>query len=162
MSEILLNFLTPELSRSGRTRLVAPNSVCHEEAFRYLLQAEAKRSHRSGQGYHILLVYRADPHGSMTPMHSYVSGIVLDALAASLRETDYIGWYREGHIIGGVLTVVEQDSIADVLRRVHQRFKEVLVAKLGTEESSCFHFRLCQQHELQVLESEMLTMMTVQ
>jgi hypothetical protein len=162
MSEIFLNFLTPELSQSGRSRLVAQNRIYHEEAFRYLLKAEAKRSHRSGQGYHILLVYRADTHRLITPMHSYVSGIVLDALAAGLRETDYIGWYREGHIVGGVLTVVEQDSIPDVFRRVHQRFKEVLLARLGTEESSCFHFRLCQQHELQDLESEMLTMMTVQ
>ena len=157
MSELLLNFFTPEgFSRSGSSRSVTQNSVCHEEAFRYLLQAEAKRSQRSGQRYHILLIYRGDAQGSITPMHSYVSTVVLDALAQSLRETDYMGWYREGHIIGGVLTVVGQDSIADVFERVQQRLKGILLTRLGCEESGCFRFRLCQQHELQDLEARFL------
>ena len=162
MSEVFLNLFTPDGShRSGASRLVRQNGVCHEDAFHYLLKAEAKRSQRSGQNYHILLVYRSQAQGSITPMHVYVSGVVLDALAQSLRETDYIGWYREGQVIGGVLTVVGQDSIAEVFKRVQQRMKEVLIAKLGSEESQCFHLRLCQQHELQEFESEVLTM-TVQ
>src|ERR1044071_7933925 len=109
IGEGVMNLFSPQLSRSGRSRLVAQNSVCQEDAFHYLLQAEAKRSQRSGQGYHILLVYRSEAQGSITPMHSFVSSVVLGALAGSLRETDYIGWYREGQIIGGVLTVVGQD-----------------------------------------------------
>jgi len=162
MSEVFLNLFTPEkLGGQGRNRFVTQNSVCHEDAFRYLLQAEAKRSQRSGQGYHILLIYRSEAPGSITPMHAYVSAVVLDALAQSLRETDYIGWYREGHIIGGVLTVVGQDSIADVVKRVQQYLKDVLRAKLGLEESRCFHLMLCQQHELQKFDSGILTM-TVQ
>ena len=84
--------------------------------------------------------------------------VVLDALARSLRETDYIGWYRDGHIIGGVLTVVGQDSIADVFKRVQPRVKDALVPKLGSEESGRFHLRLCQQHELQDFESGILPM----
>jgi hypothetical protein len=158
MSEVLLNLFTPELNRSGRSRFVTQNSVCHEDAFHYLLQAEAKRSQRSGQGYHILLVYRSEAEGLITPMHAYVSAVVLDALVRSLRETDYIGWYREGHIIGGVLTVVGQDSISEVFKRVQQRVKDTLLAKLGSEESRCFHLRLCQQDELQEFEAGILPM----
>ena len=162
MGEMFLNVFAPDgLSRSARSRLVTQNSVCHEDAFRYLLQAEAKRSQRSGQGYHVLLIYRTELQGAVTRMHSYVSTVVLDALAQSLRETDYIGWYREGQIVGGVLTVVGQDSIVDVFKRVQQRLKEILAAKLGSEESGCFHLRLCQQHELQAFEADVLTM-TVQ
>ncbi len=158
MSEVLLNLFTPEgFSRSRNGRSVTQNSVCHEEAFRYLLQAEAKRSQRSGQTYQILLIYRIEVTGSVTPMHSNVSAVVLDALAQSLRETDYIGWYREGQIIGGVLTVVGQDSIADVFKRVQQQLKGILLAKLGSEESGCFQFRLCQQHELPDFEAGFLT-----
>jgi hypothetical protein len=162
MSEVFLNLFTPEkLGGQGRNRFVTQNSVCHEDAFRYLLQAEAKRSQRSGQGYHILLIYRSEAQGSITPMHAYVAAVVLDALAQSLRETDYIGWYREDHIIGGVLTVVGQDSIADVVKRVQQHLKDTLCAKLGSEESRCFDLRLCQQHELQEFDSGIMTM-TVQ
>jgi hypothetical protein len=162
MSEVFLNFFTPErVHEAGRSHLVTKNSVCPEDAFHYLLQSEARRSQRSGQGYHILLVYRREAEGSITPMHSYVSAIVLDALVASVRETDYIGWYRQGHIIGSVLTVVGQDSIADVFKRVEQRLKDVLLAKLGSEETKCFHFTLCRQHELQDFESGILAV-TVQ
>ena len=162
MSDVFLNLFTPDgFHRSQASHSVTQNGVCHEDAFHYLLKAEAKRSQRSGQNYHILLAYRSQAQGSITPMHVHVSRVVLQALAQSLRETDYIGWYREGHIVGGVLTVVGQDSVADVFKRVQQRFKEVLIAQLGSEESQCFHLRLCQQHELQHFESEVL-MMTVQ
>ena len=162
MSEVFLNLFTPEtLVGSPKSRFVTQSSVCHEDAFRYLLQAEAKRSQRSGQGYRILLIYRGEAQGSITPMHPNVSAVVLDALAQGLRETDYIGWYREGHVIGGVLTVVGQDSITDVVKRVQQHVRNVLRAKLGSEESRCFHLRLCQQHELQEFDSGILTM-TVQ
>jgi hypothetical protein len=154
MSEVFLNLFTPDgYGRTGSGRSVTQNSVCHEDAFRYLLHAEAKRSQRSGQGYHILLIYRSEVQGSITPMHSYVSTIVLDALAHNLRETDYIGWYREGHIIGGVLTVVGQDSISEVFKRVQQRLLDILLTKMGSEESRCFRFRLCQQNELQDVET---------
>jgi hypothetical protein len=128
------------------------NSVCHEEAFRYLLEAEYKRSQRTGQGYHILLIYRSELQGSITPMHSYVSTVVLEALAGSLRETDYIGWYREGQIVGGVLTVVEPDSITEVHNRIQKQVTEILQAKLGWEESKYFYVQLCRQHELQGFE----------
>src|SRR5690242_19354119 len=84
MSEVILNLFTPErFHEAGRSHSVTKNSVCPEDAFHYLLQSEAKRSKRSGQGYHILLVYRSEAQGSITPMHSYVSAIVLDALVAS-------------------------------------------------------------------------------
>jgi hypothetical protein len=162
MSELFVSLFTPDgQHRAARNRSITPGSVYHEEAFHYLLKAEAKRSQRSGQGYHILLVYRSEAQGVITPMHVYVSGVVLDALAHSLRETDYIGWYRDGHVIGGVLTVVGQDSIADVFKRVQQRLEEILFAKLGSEESRSFHLGLCQQHELHDFEAGVLAM-TVQ
>jgi len=161
MSEIFHSLFAPEkLNRSGSSCLF-PNNVCHEDAFHYLLQAEARRSQRSGKGYHILLVYSANSQGAISPMHASVSAILLDELAQSLRETDYVGWYREDRIIGGVLTVVEQGSIIDPFKRVQQRLTAVLLSKLGSEGSSCFHFRLCRHHELQDFDSETRTILTV-
>ena len=128
------------------------NSVCHEEAFRYLLQAEYKRFQRTGQGYHILLLYRGEAQDQALPIQSHCSTVVFDALSQSLRETDYIGWYREGHIIGGVLTVSEPDSIIEVHKRIHERVTKTLHNRLGSEESQSFHVKLCRQHELQDFE----------
>ena len=156
MSELFFNLFTPEVLDGERSRSITQNSICREEAFHYLLQAESKRSERSGQAYHIILIYRLTVPGTLNPMHSYVSGIVFDALAQSLRQTDYIGWYRENHVIGGVLTVVEQDSIADVFERVQRRLKGILITKCGFEESECIRFKLCRQHELQDFVDDIL------
>ena len=139
-------------SRKINQHWLTQSSVCHEEAFRYLLQAEYKRYQRTGQGYHILLVYRGERQDQVLPMHSSSATVVLDALSQGLRETDYIGWYREGHIIGGVLTVSEPDSITEAHSRIHRRVTETLHNKLGWEESQYFHIRLCRQHELQGFE----------
>jgi hypothetical protein len=149
VSELFFNLFTTHQGPLVRNRTVKQNSVCHENAFHYLLQAEAKRSQRSGHSYHIVFVYRSEVQGAIMPMPSNVSSVLFDALAESLRDTDYIGWYREGRVIGGVLTVVGQDSIAEVRQRIHQRVMELLKAKLGSEESNHFHITLCRQDELQ-------------
>jgi hypothetical protein len=153
MSELFLKLFTPEVLQAGRSRSIQQNSICQEEAFHYLLHAESKRSERTGQAYHIILIYRVEGHGTLKPMHSYVSAIVFDALTQSLRQTDYIGWYRENHVIGGVLTVVEEDSIADVFERIQRRLKDILLSTCGLEESKYFRFELCRQHEMQDLNA---------
>ena len=150
MSTILVDLIsTNRFCKSAKVDSnLTQNGICHEEAFRYLLQAESKRSKRSGHGYHILLVYRTDVHGAVARMDSAVASGVLDALARSLRETDYIGWYREGCIAGGVLTVVGQDAMGDVHARVQQRLKEILQTNVDGEKNGYFQIQLCRQHEL--------------
>jgi hypothetical protein len=127
------------------------NSICQEEIFRYLLQAEQKRSKRSGHNYYVLLVYRIDDEGIVVRMDSYVASEILDALARSLRETDYVGWYREGYVAGGVLTVVGPDSVEDVHEHVQRRLKEIIQHNVG-KESGSFQVKLCRQHELRGVE----------
>ena len=154
MGTVLVNLFSMERSN----KLAQPVSnfkqsgIFHEEAFRYLLEAESKRSKRSGHGYHLLLVYHTDVHGSVAQMDSDAASGVIDALVRSLRETDYIGWYREGRIAGGVLTVVGQDSVGDVHDRVQRRLKEILQANVGGDKNGHFQIRLCRQDELQGIE----------
>jgi len=91
-------------------------------------------------------------HGAVAQMDSDIASWVLDALARSLRETDYIGWYREGCIAGGVLTVVGQDSVGDVHARFQRRLEEILHANVGGDKNGHFKIRLCRHHELQGIE----------
>ena len=127
------------------------DAVCQEEAFRYLLEAEHKRAERSGHRYYILFAYRTDEQGMVVRMNTYIANEVFDALARSLRETDYIGWYREGHIAGGVLTVVGPDSVGDVHQRVQRRLKEINQS-YADKKGGSFQIRLCRQHELQAID----------
>ena len=104
------------------TRSVAYN----EKAFRYLLESESKRSERSGHLYQILLVYRTNAQGAIVRMDPDIAKTVIAALSRSLRDTDYIGWYRAECVVGGVLTVVGRDSVADLFNRLRPRLREIL------------------------------------
>ena len=151
MNSVLVN-LTSKIKFHKSTRRVSDYTqvgFCQEETFRYLLEAEHKRAQRTGHGYYVLLVYRTDDKGMVVRMDSYVANEVLDALARSLRETDYIGWYRQGHIAGGVLTVVGPDSVGDVHKRVERYLSHITRNYADHEERGSFQTRLCRQHELQ-------------
>jgi len=135
----------------GRTTLTRSGTY-NEEAFRRLLVNEVKRSERSGHFYRILLVYNTNAQGVIVRMDSNVAKTVTVALARCLRDTDYIGWYREGRVVGAVLTVLERDSVADVFNRLRPRLEEILRTELCLWESSGLLIRLCQYPELEGTE----------
>jgi hypothetical protein len=123
-----------------------------QETFRYLLESESKRSERSGHFCKILLVYWTDAQGRIVQMDSHVGKTVMAALSRSLRETDYIGWYRDGRIVGAVLTVPVQESMAQVSSRLQERLAEVLQSELSIEENRRLQTRVCLHHELEGIE----------
>ena len=125
----------------------------NQEIFRYLLESESMRSERSGHFCQILLVHWTDAQGRIVLMDSYVAKTVLAALSRSLRETDYTGWYRDGRIVGAVLTVLVQESMAQVVSHLQKRLAEVLQSELSIEESRRLQIRVCLHHELEGIES---------
>ena len=121
----------------------------NEQAFRCLLFNESKRSKRSGHSFTILLIYSTDKQGLIVQMDRDMADTVVKALFRSHRETDYIGWYREGRIVGGVLTVLAQDSAVEVSGRLQQRVMDILRAGVSVEENSHLQIRVYQPHELE-------------
>ena len=88
-----------------------PAAVYNEEAFQYLLALEYKRFARSQRPFVLALIEEAAvPEPS--PIAPAVGPQVFAALAHSLRETDVIGWYREGRVVGALLT-----HLGDTARR---------------------------------------------
>lgn len=123
-----------------------------EQAFQYLLACESKRSERSGYSFNILLIYSTDKQGLIVQMNRDMADTVATALFRTLRETDYIGWYREGRIVGGVLTVLGQDSAVEVSVRIQQRVMEILGVDVSVEKNSRLRIRICQLHALDGIE----------
>jgi hypothetical protein len=130
-------------------------SVHHhnEEAFRYLLATEGKRSERSGRSFYVLFMYLAGPEGAAVRMDDKVTSRLLPAFSGVLRETDYIGWYRNDHIVGGVLTTLEDHSAEEVSCRIEQRFVRGLRGSFPAEEVSRFRFHFIRSQELERVES---------
>lgn len=126
----------------------------NEEAFRYLLSSESKRSVRSRYSFKILLVYSFDKQGLIVQMDREVLDTVAEALFRTVRETDYIGWYLEGRIVGGVLTLLGQDSEVEVSARIQQRLMEIFRAEVSVEKNGRLQIRICQHHELGELSTE--------
>ena len=149
-ADVLNVFGTSKLRRAASLKTEpAQFSVYNEEPFRHLLLTELKRSQRSGHSFQVLLVYREDKEGVVASMDSYGAAVVLNGLWRCIRETDYIGWYRQGHVLGGVLTVVGRESVADVNDRVQSRLWQTLHAELSAEECRCIRIRVCQPHEIE-------------
>lgn len=132
---------------------ISNSGAYNEKAFRYLLASESKRSERSGYSFTILLIYSADKQGLIVPMDFEVADTVVKALFRSLRETDYVGWYLDGRIVGAVLTVLGQDSAMAVSGHIRQRLKEMLRVEVSVEESSRLQIRVFQQHELEGIDT---------
>ena len=139
-------------SLNGLTRF-SQTRVYNQQAFRRLLFSESKRSERSGRSFKILLIYSTDKQGLIVPMDRHVADTVVKALFRTLRETDYIGWYLKGRIVGGVLTVQGEDSAVEVSGRIQQRVMEILRVKLPVEKNSRLQIRVCQHGELKGIES---------
>ena len=100
-----------------------------EEAFRYLLAIERKRGERSGRPFFLLLV-DLKRHDGDVGMDVDVATQVFSGLARALRDTDFIGWYREGRIVGAVLTQLTDFADSQIPRIVGQRIKNELFVHL--------------------------------
>ena len=120
----------------------------NEKAFQFLLGSEAKRSERSGYVCQILLVSRTDITGNAIKMNDDMAQTIMSSLSQCLRETDYVGWYREGFVAGGVLTVIGPDASPGLFQHIQARLTALLRFELGEEVAGQFRIRLCQCQEL--------------
>ncbi len=98
----------------------------NEEAFRYFLAAERKRSERSGHPFLLLLVELKEEPGASLRIHPVMGAKIFSRLWACLRETDCVGWYREERIAGAVLTPLGDTPQLDVCQAVVQRVTAAL------------------------------------
>lgn len=155
ISSGFINMISASRSREAIAGVAScsESGAYNEEAFRHLLTIESKRSDQSGRYWQILLVYWTDAQGRIVQMSSDVARRVIAASVNSFRETDYVGWYRDGHIIGAVLTVLAKEAMTQVSTNLQPRLEDTLRAKIGVEENSHLQIRVCQPHELNGFES---------
>ena len=154
MSSVFSNMFSASRLSEAMTGMASfsQRGAYNQEAFRYLLESESKRSERSGHFCQILLVYWTDAQGRIVPMDSHVAKTVMAELPRSLRETDYIGWYRDGRIVGAVLTILVQESMAPVASHLLKRLAEVLQSELSIEASRRLQFRVHPHDGLEGIE----------
>ena len=114
-----------------------------EAAFRYLLDADRKRVERSQRAIILLLVSLRQSPGRSMQLNDATGAALLNGLAASIREVDFAGWFREGRVLGAVLP---QPAGADRQRRAEfaQRIITALMRALPAEVAPKLHVRVIQ------------------
>lgn len=98
--------------------------VYNEPAFQYLLDIERRRA--EGTRHPFLLMLIECDHG---PSPRVSPERLLPVVCRSVRETDFVGWYRQGTVVGATLT---QDGRRGALR-ASQIVRERIVKALGSE-----------------------------
>jgi hypothetical protein len=111
----------------------------NQAMFRHLLMLERKRFERSGRPFLLLLAELRKPLQTETHFESKVAGRLFDALWQSLRETDFVGWYRDRRVVGAVLTQPIETAGANTARAIRERLSEALCEKLAPQIAVRLH-----------------------
>lgn len=99
--------------------------VLEEESFKALLALERRRVERSRKPFVLMLL---DASATLTSSSAdQILRQMLTALNSSIRETDFVGWYETGAILGVLFTEIDpssESSVSEVLRVKIQKVLE--------------------------------------
>src|SRR5712691_1183366 len=119
----------------------------NEEAFRYLLTIERKRSERSGCPFLLLLIDLKEQDGTSARLDSMVASNLFSNLWLCLRDTDCVGWYHEERVAGAVLTELRNGRAMEVSGLIGKRVGERLYERLPSDVARRLRVRIYQHPE---------------
>jgi hypothetical protein len=105
----------------------------NEEAFQHLLSIEFKRSRRSKRPFLLLLLDFEEQSGTSEDIAPQVASTLFSCLARCLRETDFIGWYRQGRVVGVVLTQFKKVPGTEISHVVAQKVRDAMLGSLSAD-----------------------------
>ncbi|HXC33698.1 MAG TPA: sugar transferase [Verrucomicrobiae bacterium] len=124
--------LTVTGNYSRQTDNQEPEGLLAENVFHSMLTLERRRAERSGKPF-VLMLLDANLE---TGVAEGILRQAVEILVASKRETDLVGWYKRGAIVGVIFAEVnlgENAPIADVLR---DKVETVFVKHLGRDRAA--------------------------
>jgi hypothetical protein len=126
---VLRSLEEPDQGSCEIARNLGIGTAYNQQAFRYFLAHERRRSERSNRPFLLLLVdfQQQQLNGHLEPS---LTAKLFAGLSEGLRDTDVIGWYHEGRVAGAVLTHVEDASSTDVSGEIRGRLTNLLTASL--------------------------------
>jgi len=121
---------------------VSTRMILSEDAFISMLYLERRRAERGQKRYVLLLVDVRDALGDKQKLRTIQ--MIGRTICSVTRETDILGWYVYGHILGVIATEIGRASAAEVRQKMSQKFRAAFVSALGPEGASqialSFHF----------------------
>ena len=103
-----------------------------ESVFQSMLTLERRRAERSGKPFVLMLVDAMHEDGPAAPLLSSA----LKVVERNSRETDVVGWYKNGLILGVIFTEVATDSKELVTETLRRKMLSGLEMEVGPEQST--------------------------
>ncbi len=122
-----VNFPSPLEQRAAQAESAIPEDVFHS-----LLTLERKRAERSRKQFVLMLMDAHLENGSAAGILKEAVEIVI----ASKRETDLIGWYRQGAILGVIFTEVNAGTDRPITEILRNKFETTLAERMGKSRSA--------------------------
>src|SRR2546427_1298938 len=116
----------------------------NEQAFRYLLAIERKRSESSSCPFLLLLIDLKEQEGTSARLDPMVANNLFSDLWHCLRETDCVGWYHEERVAGAVLTELRSGRVREVSSLIGKRVSERLYEHLPSDVTRRLRVRIYQ------------------
>jgi lipopolysaccharide/colanic/teichoic acid biosynthesis glycosyltransferase len=103
-----------------------------ESVFQSMLTLERRRAERSRKPFVLMLLDAMHEDGSAAPLLSSA----LKVVESNSRETDVVGWYKNGVILGVIFTEVATDSKELVTETLRRKMLSGLEEEVGPEQST--------------------------
>ena len=107
--------------------------VYNQEAFRHFLSLEQKRAERLSRSFLLLMVSLKPKTEDGVRFAPVAAAAVFSGLTRSVRDVDFIGWYREGSVAAAVLTQGAEAPGPDAPRQIRDRVTNVLRGELRSD-----------------------------
>ena len=134
--------VTPPGEREAALKITAPNYSRHtddaepeellaENVFHSMLTLERRRAERSRKPFVLMLLDANLENGTAQQILRQAVDIVL----TSKRETDLVGWYKQGAILGVIFTEVTLSGNAPVTETLRAKMESAFVKHLGRDRA---------------------------
>ena len=133
---------------SIRTLECPPGTEYDEETFVYFLAIEQARTELVNHPTRLLLATLEPVPGQPAPIPPASATRLFEGLRLSLRDTDVMGWYRQGRVAGAVLAA--GDDAPEMSGLIEQRVGDTLRQRLPSNAARSLRVRVVQQGPLRV------------
>ena len=119
-----------DVPRCARKCEYAHCTALAEAWFNQVLTLERKRSERSREPFILVLLHLASALERQDHTVEFIDG-TMAALVSSMRETDVMGWYQNGEVLGGIFTEVGKNGVQPALNCLSAKLNAALNQKLA-------------------------------
>src|SRR4029077_7541440 len=117
---------------SRRSDGVEQEEVLVENVFHSMLTLERRRAERSRNPFVLMLLDANLENGAA----EQILAQAVDIVVASKRETDLVGWYKQGAILGVIFTEVNVEAEAPIAETLRTKIETAFAKHLGRERAA--------------------------